>query len=114
VIRQAISCDICGTEKRRTNHWFVAYEQSGELRVGGWNSAYLSCSGTKHLCGETCLHKLISKFMATLVDIGTQVTADRADAGMSADVMTIERVEYAEPPLSPWQLSLPTPTVPRF
>jgi hypothetical protein len=113
VIRQAISCDICGTEKRQTNHWFVAYEQSGELRVGGWNSPCLSCSGTKHLCGETCLHKLISKFMATLVDIGTQCTADWADAAMSADATTMKRVECAEPAFSPWQLSPPTPTWPR-
>jgi len=29
VIRQAISCDICGTEKKQTNHWFVAYDQEG-------------------------------------------------------------------------------------
>ncbi len=39
VIRQAISCDICATEKKQTNHWFVAYEQGGELRVSGWQLA---------------------------------------------------------------------------
>jgi len=38
VIRQAISCDICGSEKKQTNHWFVAYDQSGELRISGWLS----------------------------------------------------------------------------
>ena len=38
MIRQAISCDICGAEKRQTNHWFVAYAHGGELRVTGWTA----------------------------------------------------------------------------
>jgi len=64
VIRQAISCDICGTEKKQTNHWFVAYDQGGELRVSGWNSRNRLRPGSKHLCGQTCLHKLVDEFMA--------------------------------------------------
>jgi hypothetical protein len=64
VIRQAISCDICGSEKKQTNHWFVAYDQSGELRVSGWNSRNRLRPGSKHLCGQTCLHKLVDEFMA--------------------------------------------------
>jgi hypothetical protein len=62
VIRQAISCDICGSEKKQTNHWFVAYEQGGELRVGGWNSRNRLRPGTRHLCGQICLHKLVDDF----------------------------------------------------
>ena len=64
MIRQAISCDICGTEKRQTNHWFVAYEQAGELRVSGWVSRHRLRADAKHLCGQTCLHKLMDEFMA--------------------------------------------------
>ena len=64
MIRQAISCDICGAEKKQTNHWYVACEQSGEMRLGGWNSRMRQRPGTKHLCGQTCLHKLIDEFMA--------------------------------------------------
>jgi hypothetical protein len=64
VIRQAISCDVCATEKQQTNHWFVASEQSGELRVSGWNSRNRLRPGMKHLCGQTCLHKLVDEFMA--------------------------------------------------
>jgi hypothetical protein len=54
VIRKVITCDICGSQKRQTNHWFVAYEESGELRISGWNSLHLLSPETKHLCGETC------------------------------------------------------------
>jgi hypothetical protein len=64
VIRQAISCDICGNEKKQTNHWFVAYDQGGELRVSGWNSRNRLRPGSKHLCGQTCLHKLVDDFLA--------------------------------------------------
>jgi hypothetical protein len=67
VIRQAISCDICGAEKKQTNHWFVTSEQGGELRVSGWSSRNRLRAGSKHLCGQTCLHKLVDEFMASLV-----------------------------------------------
>lgn len=67
MIRQAISCDICGTEKKQTNHWFVAYDVGNELRLGGWNSRNKLRPGSKHLCGQTCLHKLVDEFMARLV-----------------------------------------------
>ena len=64
MIRQAISCDICGAEKRQTNHWFVAYTQGGELRVSGWNANRRLRAGSKHLCGQTCLNKLVDEFIA--------------------------------------------------
>ena len=72
MIRQAISCDICGTEKRQTNHWFVACELGGELRIGDWNSRYRSKPDAKHLCGQTCLHKLADDFMARSIAVRTQ------------------------------------------
>jgi hypothetical protein len=78
VIRQAISCDICGNEKRQTNHWYVAYEQGGELRVSGWSSRNRLRQGTRHLCGQTCLHKLVDDFMARALG---QKTA-RTDIGL--------------------------------
>jgi hypothetical protein len=79
VIRQAISCDICAAEKKQTNHWFVAYEQDGELRVSGWSSRKRLRPGAKHLCGQTCLHKLMDDFMArTLAARLPQAAADDA------------------------------------
>lgn len=72
VIRQAISCDICATEKKLTNHWFVAYEQGGELRLSGWGSRNRLRPGAKHLCGQTCLHKLVDDFMARAIAVRPQ------------------------------------------
>jgi hypothetical protein len=81
VIRQAISCDICATEKKQTNHWFVAYEHGGELRVSGWHSRSRLRPGTKHLCGQTCLHKLVDDFMARAIAVRPQsAAADTSEA----------------------------------
>jgi hypothetical protein len=72
VIRQAISCDICGTEKKLTNHWYVAYDQSGELRVSGLDSRNRLRPGAKHLCGQTCLHKLVDDFITRAQEVRPQ------------------------------------------
>ena len=72
MIRQAISCDICGSEKKQTNHWFVAYELGGELRVSGWSSRHRLRPGSKHLCGQTCLHKLMDEFVARSIAVRAQ------------------------------------------
>ncbi|MGB8028474.1 MAG: hypothetical protein WCF30_02315 [Terracidiphilus sp.] len=76
MIRQAISCDICASEKRQTNHWFVAYEQAGKLRVSGWSSRHKLRPGSKHLCGQTCLHKLVDEFMAKTIAVRAQRSVD--------------------------------------
>ena len=78
MIRQAISCDICGAEKRQTNHWFVAYTQGGELRVTGWNANRRMRAGSKHLCGQTCLHKLVDEFIAGTMGSRTPLAPDAA------------------------------------
>jgi hypothetical protein len=79
VIRQAISCDICGNEKKQTNHWFVAYDQGGELRVSGWDSRNRLRPGTKHLCGQTCLHKLVDEFLAKAILRPIPVVVEEAE-----------------------------------
>jgi hypothetical protein len=80
MIRQAISCDICAAEKRQTNHWFVAYEQGGELRVSGWTSRHRLRQDSKHLCGQTCLHKLVDEFMAKSIARRSQRNEDTIEA----------------------------------
>ena len=89
MIRQAISCDVCGAEKRQTNHWFVAYEHGGELRVSEWASRHRLRPGSKHLCGQTCLHKLVDEFVAKTIALRNQRGGDagevRAEAPRATD-----------------------------
>jgi hypothetical protein len=87
LIRQAISCDICASEKKLTNHWFVAHEQGGELRLTGWSSRNRLRPGSKHLCGQICLHKLVDEYMAKTIEVRVQTaSAEEASAPREAAV----------------------------
>ena len=101
MIRQAISCDICATEKRQTNHWFVAYEQAGELRVSGWDSRHRQRPDSKHLCGQNCLHKLVDEFTAKSIAVRPQRTADTNEAAVAApavaDASLTSNAAFVEP-----------------
>lgn len=77
MIRQAISCDLCGTEMQNPTHWFVAYDQGAELRVSGWNTRCRLRAGAKHLCGQTCLHKLVDDFMARTLSARSPSAANK-------------------------------------
>jgi hypothetical protein len=94
VIRQAISCDICGNEKKHTNHWFVVYEQGGELRVSGWSSRNRFRPGTKHLCGQICLHKLVDDFMARAIDQKGAAPAEVETSAARTDASLTSRAAY--------------------
>jgi hypothetical protein len=72
MIRQSISCDICGAEKKQTNHWFVTCAHAGELRVSLWSAQAKLRAGSKHLCGQTCLHKLVDEFIAGSMTVRMQ------------------------------------------
>jgi hypothetical protein len=115
VIRQAISCDICGSEKKQTNHWFVAYDQGGELRVSGWNSRNRLRPGSKHLCGQTCLHKLVDEFLArTLAARVPQAAAleaddSFADQAIGSDTSLTSNAAYREVESSARLIPTPVP-----
>ena len=64
MIRQTITCDTCGIERKQANHWFEAFEHEGELRIRGLVPTKTTRAGLKHLCGQTCLHRLVDDFLA--------------------------------------------------
>jgi hypothetical protein len=117
VIRQAISCDICGSEKKQTNHWFVAYDQSGELRVSGWNSRNRLRPGSKHLCGQTCLHKLVDEFMARALAVRPLPTAaEEAEVEVRAantDPSLTSNAAYLDDESSARLITAPEPVLPK-
>lgn len=123
MIRQAISCDICGAEKKQTNHWFVANEHGGEMRISGWNSRNRMRPGSKHLCGQTCLHKLVDDFMARdvaarmqrgvvdEVDLDEQVAS--TDASLTSDAAYLVRESPVRLPTPRPPSPPPPPTLPK-
>jgi hypothetical protein len=78
MIRQTISCDICGAEKKQTNHWFVAHVRGGELRFTAWSADRRLRGESKHLCGQTCLYKLVDDFIAATLTGRTQPVVPEA------------------------------------
>lgn len=97
MIQQVITCDVCGSQKRQSNHWFIACEESGDLRIGAWKSPQLLSPETKHLCGEACAHKLISHFLMKLLVGGMQRSIDKTGGGLVAETRRSEVAECAEP-----------------
>jgi hypothetical protein len=116
MIRQAISCDICGAEKRQTKHWFVAYSHADELRVSAWSADIRMRAGAKHLCGQTCLHKLLDDFIAATAPNRVPVSPDEpaiSDASLtSSATYAAEGVPAAVPsaPVRPLQV-MPGPVI---
>ena len=109
MIRQVITCNVCGSPKRQTNHLFIAYEECGELRISAWNSPHLLCPNTKHLCGEACLHKLIEAFLIRLLELGTQHVTDKSKTAPDVEPGTIGLAACAEHSSSMRQLQPRTP-----
>jgi hypothetical protein len=105
-------------EKKQTNHWFVAYDQGGELRVSGWNSRNRLRPGSKHLCGQTCLHKLVDDFMARALTtrvpqaVPIDVDDEFMEASMSADTSLTSNAAYQEVESSARLIATPKPVVP--
>jgi hypothetical protein len=109
MIRQAISCDICGAEKKQTNHWFVAYTHAGELRVSGWGVQGKIRAASKHLCGQTCLHKLVDEFIAGGATSKVHVLTEAGDEEpvVASDTSLTCSVANLNPESSPTGLSAP-------
>jgi hypothetical protein len=110
MIRQAISCDICGAEKKQTNHWFVAHAHAGELRVSGWKVNGRMRAGAKHLCGQTCLHKLLDEFIAGAVSNRALTAADAIEAAPPIAAAPPSRAAFAASSRPPDPI--PAPSVP--
>src|ERR1700739_107427 len=100
VIRQAISCDICGTEMLNANHWFVAYDRGPELRIGAWSAHTRLKASARHLCGHKCLHKLVDNFMARAMSARalTSVEADGSNATVATRVAPLTNISLTSAP----------------
>ena len=57
------ACDICGIEKKESNHWLLAHIYPTDISFTDWqvetNEGFVKF--TKHLCGIGCANKLLSQ-----------------------------------------------------
>ena len=95
VILESFTCDICGIEKKVANHWFIAFEHNGTLKLSAW-SALNRKRQMKHLCGQSCVHRLVDEFMA------------RHSAGDLSPAASAEAPEdVSHETTDDWQIDLP-------
>jgi len=86
--------------------------------VSGWNSRNRLRPGSKHLCGQTCLHKLVDEFMAKQLRFAASVPRRaRGDGGATDTSLTssaaYEHVSPAEPEGSVRLVASPAPESPQ-
>ena len=83
----AFRCDICGTPKKQTNHWWliVTGDEKSELQktahnhdqnstqatpkesmflVVPWQSELATRPGAHHACGQLCVQRAVERFMS--------------------------------------------------
>ena len=82
-VKESFTCDICGTDRKETNHWFaVRFDAVGTLIMQTWGRAkdrqHLDGADTHHLCGSDCVHKFIDKWLSN-----PAVTAPHGEKGAS-------------------------------
>jgi len=62
-------CNVCGIEKKETNHWFVITVSSSHgpmLIIETWCTEALdrTNSDVRHICGEACVNKTVSEWLS--------------------------------------------------
>lgn len=58
-------CEICGTEKRDVNHWFMAEVTSAGALLSHWREDRAKVPGTHHFCGEAHSQVFLSRYFAS-------------------------------------------------
>jgi hypothetical protein len=70
--------------------------------VSGWNSRNRLRPGSKHLCGQTCLHKLVDDFLAKALTVraprvaALEVDDEFVDQAVGADTSLTANAAYQE------------------
>ena len=63
-------CAVCGTTKGETNTWLVSVPTKEGILLSSWDPAILHISGSRPICGATCVQKESSMALA----LGEKVT----------------------------------------
>lgn len=59
--RLQFTCDVCGAERRDTNHWFEFYNNGEDagIRIFAGNERL------KQVCGQKCAHIMLDRWLST-------------------------------------------------
>jgi len=65
-------CEICGTEKRAINNWFMAEVMPMGVLISHWRDDHAQTSGMHHFCGEAHAQVLVSRYLASPSTYGSK------------------------------------------
>jgi len=62
--RTVYTCNVCGKDKLKTNHWWIAYVSSAPgFMLSPWSDSLAENEEVKTLCGQECLIKAVNEWM---------------------------------------------------
>jgi hypothetical protein len=68
-IETTVKCDICGVVKQQANRWWRVkvfnYENDEGEHLTVFHSDAVLVEPNKDVCGQSCLHRLIDRWMET-------------------------------------------------
>jgi len=65
-------CEICGTEKRAINNWFMAEVMPAGVLVSHWRDERAHATGMHHFCGEAHAQVFVSRYLASPGNYGSK------------------------------------------
>lgn len=64
-------CEICKTEKRAVNNWFMAEVMPNGVLVSHWREERAQIGGMHHFCGEGHAQVFVSRYLSSPLDYAT-------------------------------------------
>jgi hypothetical protein len=75
-------CDLCGTEKKEVNHWFLVrlmhYTDGIDMKISRYSDSKALRPGAKAICGQSCLHKIVSQTFDSQLITGDDAISSHA------------------------------------
>lgn len=72
-------CDVCGTIKKETNHWFIGLRTRTQTIIEVWNTEGSRDRTACHLCGIQCSLKWVGVALQKASSAGSNIELVEAD-----------------------------------
>jgi hypothetical protein len=59
---EVYKCDVCGTVKGESNHWYLGTSHTDSFNIFPWEDAI--GDSIKHICGRQCAQKFLETWLS--------------------------------------------------
>ena len=75
----SFTCDVCGSQRKETNHWFKVFQRNGlDAGIGIFIWTYNNTEPHSHACSDKCVGTLVQRWL----DAQKQRDAERPTYGL--------------------------------